>query len=65
MRVLVDMNDATQNTATGEPLMALHRQAELNMLLKFAKGPDANRVTLTNYAAVIARQGRASMARPH
>ena len=64
IRVLVDMNEPTQNTATGEPLMALHRQAELDMLLKFAKGPDANRVALTNYAAVIARQGRASMARP-
>jgi chitin disaccharide deacetylase len=64
IRVLVDMNEPTQNTATGEPLMALHRQAELDMLLTFAKGPDANRVTLTNYAAVIARQGRASMARP-
>jgi len=64
IRVLVDMNEPTQNTATGEPLMALHRQAELEMLLKFAKGPDATRVTLTNYAAVIARQGRASMARP-
>jgi len=64
IRVLVDMNEPTQNTATGEPLMALHRQAELDMLLKFAKGADANRVSLTTYAAVIARQGRASMARP-
>lgn len=64
IRVLVDMNEPTQNTATGEPLMALHRQAELEALLKFARGPDASRVTLTNYEAVIARQGRASMARP-
>lgn len=64
MRVLVDMNDPDQNTAAGEPLMALHRQAELEALLKFAQGPDAKRVTLTNYAAVIARQGRASMRAP-
>ena len=64
MRVLVDMNNPTQNTATGEPLMALHRQAELEMLLKFARGPDARRVTLTNYAGVIARVGRAGMRRP-
>jgi len=64
MRVLVDMNNPTQNTATGEPLMALHRQAELEMLLKFARGADARRVTLTNYAGVIARVGRAGMRRP-
>jgi predicted glycoside hydrolase/deacetylase ChbG (UPF0249 family) len=64
MRVLVDMNNPTQNTTAGEPLMAMHRQAELEMLLKFARGPDAKRVTLTNYATVIARQGRASMRPP-
>jgi predicted glycoside hydrolase/deacetylase ChbG (UPF0249 family) len=64
MRVLVDMNNPTQNTATGEPLMALHRQAELDMLVKFARGPDARRVTLTNYAGVMARVGRAGMRRP-
>lgn len=64
IRVLVDMNDPDQNTATGEPLMALHRQAELDMLLKFARGPDARRVTLVNYAGVISRMGRASMKAP-
>lgn len=64
MRVLVDMNNASQNTATGEPLMALHRQAELDMLVKFARGPDARRVSLVNYAAVISRMGRSSMQRP-
>lgn len=62
IRALVDMNNATQNTATGEPLMALHRQAELDMLLQFARGP--RRVTLVNYSGVIARLGRASMRRP-
>jgi hypothetical protein len=66
MRVLVDMNNPTQNTATGEPLMSRHRQAELDMLLQFAggKSPEARRVTLVNYAGVIARAGRSSMRRP-
>ena len=64
MRVLVDMNNPTQNTASGEPLMALHRQAELDMLVKFAHGPDVRRVALTNYAGVMARVGRAGMRRP-
>ena len=64
IRVLVDMNDPDQNTSAGEPLMAMHRQAELETLLNFAKGPDAKRVALTTYAAVIARQGRASMRPP-
>lgn len=64
IRVLVDMNNASQNTATGEPQMALHRQAELDMLLQFARGPQAKRVTLVNYDAIIARLGRAGMKRP-
>lgn len=64
IRALVDMNNATQNTATGAPLMAQHRQAELDMLLQFARGPQSKKVSLVNYAAVIARLGRASMKRP-
>ena len=64
IRALVDMNNATQNTATGAPLMAQHRQAELDMLLQFARGPQSKKVTLVTYAAVIARLGRASMKRP-
>lgn len=62
IRALVDMNNAEQNTATGEPLMAQHRQAELDMLLRFARGP--RKVTLVNYSGVMARLGRASMRRP-
>jgi predicted glycoside hydrolase/deacetylase ChbG (UPF0249 family) len=62
IRALVDMNNAAQNTATGEPLMAQHRQAELDMLLRFARGP--RKVTLVNYSGVMARLGRASMRRP-
>jgi hypothetical protein len=64
IQALVDMNNATQNTATGAPLMAQHRQAELDMLLQFARGPQLRKVALVNYAAVIARMGRASMQRP-
>jgi hypothetical protein len=64
MRVLVDMNNPTQNTAAGEPQMSRHRQAELDMLLQFARGPEARRVTLVNYAGVMARLGRTSMRRP-
>jgi predicted glycoside hydrolase/deacetylase ChbG (UPF0249 family) len=64
IRALVDMNNATQNTAAGEPLMSQHRQAELDMLLQFARGPASRKVTLVNYAGLIARLGRSSMRRP-
>ena len=64
IQALVDMNNATQNTATGDPLMSQHRQAELDMLLQFARGPQLRKVALVNYAAVIARLGLASMKRP-
>jgi hypothetical protein len=64
IQALVDMNNATQNTATGDPLMSRHRQAELDMLLQFARGPLSRKVVLVNYDGVIARLGRASMKRP-
>ena len=64
IQALVDMNNATQNSATGDPLMSRHRQAELDMLLQFARGPQSRKVALINYAGVIARLGRASMKRP-
>lgn len=64
IRALVDMNNATQNTTTGDPLMSQHRQAELDMLLQFARGPEARRPKLITYADVIARLGRSSMRRP-
>jgi predicted glycoside hydrolase/deacetylase ChbG (UPF0249 family) len=64
IRALVDMNNATQNTATGDPLMSQHRQAELDMLLQFARGPEARRVKLITYADVMTRLGRSSMRRP-
>jgi len=64
MRVLVDMNNPTQNTATGEPLMSLHRQTELEMLLAFARGREARSLALLTYADLMARVGRAGMRRP-
>ena len=66
MSVLVDMNNADQNTATGEPLMARHRQAELAALLspEFARLRDSAHVTLINYRDVIAKLGRDGMRRP-
>ena len=62
IQVLVDMNNADQNTATGEPLMSKHRQAELDMLLAFARGPKT--VKLITYADLMHRVGRAGMHRP-
>lgn len=66
MSVLVDMNNPTQNTATGEPLMSRHRQAELEMLLspEFARRRESRGVALVTYADVIARLGRPAMRRP-
>ena len=66
MEALVDMNNAAQNTARGEPLVARHRQAELDMLLspEFARLRGSGRVALTRYREVIATRGRASMRRP-
>jgi hypothetical protein len=60
------LNNPAQNTATGEPLMSRHRQAELDMLLspEFARLREARGVTLITYADVIARQGRSAMRRP-
>jgi chitin disaccharide deacetylase len=65
MMALVDMNNATQNTAGGDPLVGRHRQAELDMLLsqEFARLRASGGVTLVNYGAVIARKGRAAMRR--
>jgi predicted glycoside hydrolase/deacetylase ChbG (UPF0249 family) len=66
MSALVDMNNPTQNTAVGEPLVARHRQAELEMLLspEFARLRESGAVALVTYGDVIARRGRASMRRP-
>jgi predicted glycoside hydrolase/deacetylase ChbG (UPF0249 family) len=66
LAALVDMNNAAQNTTAGEPLMAKHRQAELDMLLSpgFARLRTARNITLLTYADLMQRQGRAGMRRP-
>ncbi len=66
LAALVDMNDPTQNTTAGEPLMARHRQAELDMLLapEFARLRAARSITLLTYADLMQRVGRAGMRRP-
>ncbi len=66
MSVLVDLNNPTQNTAAGEPLMPRHRQAELEMLVspEFARLVASGNLVLLTYADVMAKQGRSSMRRP-
>ena len=67
MDVLFDNNNATQNTGDGVPLVARHRQSELEMILspEFADRVRSGRVTLVTYAQLIARAGGASaMRRP-
>jgi hypothetical protein len=61
---LVDMNNASQNATTGEPLMPQHRQTELDMLVEFARERAARAVTLVTYADLMTRMGRARMRRP-
>ena len=66
LAALVDMNDPTQNTSAGEPLMAKHRQAELDMLLspEFGRLRTARSITLVTYADLMQRVGRPGMRRP-
>lgn len=66
MSALVDLNNPTQNTAAGEPLVARHRQAELDLLLspEFARLREAGDVALVTYAGVIAKRGRSAMRWP-
>ena len=65
MNVLFDRNDADQNSASGEPLVAQHRQAELDAVLspELAELAKSNKVKLVTYAELIARSG-AQFARP-
>ena len=64
--VLVDMNNAEQNSTGGEPQMGRHRAAELAALLSpaFAKVRTSRQVRLVTYHDVMAKQGRAGMTRP-
>ncbi len=59
MDVLFDRNNAAQNSGAGQPLVALHRQAELDALLspELAAMVKSNKVKLVTYEQVIARAG--------
>jgi predicted glycoside hydrolase/deacetylase ChbG (UPF0249 family) len=65
MEVLFDRNDADQNSVTGQPLVAQHRQAELDAVLSPELGElvKANKVKLVTYEQLIARSG-SQFARP-
>jgi predicted glycoside hydrolase/deacetylase ChbG (UPF0249 family) len=66
MSALVDMNNPAQNTAAGEPLVARHRQAELDMLLSpdFVRQRESRDIALLTYGGLIAKRGRAAMRPP-
>ena len=59
MEVLYDRNNAAQNSGAGQPLVALHRQAELDAVLspELASLVKSNTVKLVTYEQVIARAG--------
>ena len=52
MKALVDMNNATQRSDMGEPIVAMHREAELNMLIssETKKVIHDKEIQLVNYA---------------
>ena len=67
MDVLFDRNNAAQNSAGGVPLVARHRQSELDMVLspEFQERVRSGNVTLITYQQLIARAGGVSaMHRP-
>jgi hypothetical protein len=66
MEVLFDRNNAAQNSGAGEPLVALHRQSELDAVLsrELADLVKSNRVKLVTYDQVIARAGGPQGTRP-
>lgn len=59
MEVLFDRNNAAQNGATGDPLVARHREGELRAVLspEFGALVKPGRVKLVTYDQVIARAG--------
>lgn len=67
MDVLFDRNNAAQNSADGLPLVARHRQSELEMVLspEFAELVRSGKVRLITYQQLIDRSGGAgAMHRP-
>lgn len=65
MEVLFDQNAASQNSRDGTPLVAGHRQAELDMLLspEFATLVRNRKIKLITYEQLIARAGGPSAMR--
>jgi chitin disaccharide deacetylase len=59
MEVLFDRNNEAQNSGAGEPLVAQHRQGELDAVLspELAGLVKSNKVKLVTYEQVIARAG--------
>ena len=66
MEVLSDRNNAAQNSGVGEPLVAQHRQSELDAVLspELADLVKSNKVKLVTYEQVIARAGGGTGTRP-
>ena len=66
MEVLYDRNNAAQNSGAGEPLVAQHRQSELDAVLspELAELVKSNKVKLVTYDQVIARAGGGTGTRP-
>jgi predicted glycoside hydrolase/deacetylase ChbG (UPF0249 family) len=67
MEVLIDRNAPSQNSSDGSPLVAMHRQAELDMVLapEFAEMVRAGKIRLITYRQLIDRAGGVSaMRRP-
>ena len=67
MEVLFDRNNAAQNSENGLPLVARHRQSELEMLLspEFAELVRTRKVRLITYEQLVVRAGGApAMRRP-
>ena len=59
MDVLFDRNNAAQNSGAGEPLVAQHRQGELDAMLsrELAEMVKSNRIELVTYEQLNARGG--------
>ena len=66
MEVLFDRNNAAQNSGAGDPLVARHRQGELEAVLspEFAALVKSGRVKLVTYEQLIARAGGPAGNRP-
>jgi chitin disaccharide deacetylase len=62
MSVLFDRNNATQNSSAGTPLVANHRQAELDAMLspELAELARTGKIKLVTYADLVARSGPVS-----